>query len=336
MRFFSGYQRLAATLATVAAMTLFSGCAKAPGKGAQAETKDGKIKIAAIVFQEDQFFRLIEKGMQEAADKAGAELLLANSENKPDKEIQIINTYIARKVQAIVISPQSAKSSISALRRAHEKGIKIVTYNSTVSDAIPVSFVESDQRALGSSTGQVARQYIEKKLGGKARIAILAFKSLVPEQSDARTGGFKKALEGMPGVQVVAEQDAWLAEAAVKRAGDILTAHPDLDLIWSANEGGTVGAAMAIKNAGRAGKVVVFGTDTSDQLAAFLLASDNVLQAITGQRPMEIGQKSIEMAIKAVKDEAVEKKVTMTGMLLTREKPDEVKAFQAQLKELTR
>ena len=53
-----------------------------------------KLKIAGIVFQEDQFFRLIQFGMQDAADKAGVELLLANSANKPDKEIQLVNTYI--------------------------------------------------------------------------------------------------------------------------------------------------------------------------------------------------------------------------------------------------
>ena len=45
--------------------------------------------------------------MQDAADKAGVELLLANSANKLDKEIQLVNTYIARGVDAIVISPLS-------------------------------------------------------------------------------------------------------------------------------------------------------------------------------------------------------------------------------------
>ena len=131
-----------------------------------------KLKIAGIVFQEDQFFRLIQFGMQDAADKAGVELLLANSANKPDKEIQLVNTYIAyiaRGVDAIVISPLSAKASATALQRAKDAGIVVVTYNSTVEGDIPAAYIESDQGDLGRQTGLVARRYIEEQLGGRAK-----------------------------------------------------------------------------------------------------------------------------------------------------------------------
>ena len=213
-----------------------------------------KLKIAGIVFQEDQFFRLIQFGMQDAADKAGVELLLANSANKPDKEIQLVNTYIARGVDAIVISPLSAKASATALQRAKDAGIVVVTYNSTVEGDIPVAYIESDQEDLGRQTGLVARHYIEEQLGGQAKIATLAFKSQLAEQSDARRNGFVEVVGQLPGVEFVAEQDAWLPEMALKKAGDILTAHPEIDIIWSANEGGTVGSVMAVKNAGREGR----------------------------------------------------------------------------------
>ncbi len=295
-----------------------------------------KKRIAGIVFQEDQFFRLVLFGMRDAAKKHGVELLEANSANKPDKEVQLINTYIANNVDAIVISPLSAKASITALTRAHEKGITIVTYNTALESDVPASFVESDQVDLGASTGIVAREYVEKKLGGNAKIAVIAVQSQTPEQSLMRTGGFKSEITKLPGVKIVAEQDAWLAEQAVKKVGDILTANPGVNMVWAANEGGTVGAVMAVKNAGKAGKVVVFGTDTGEQLANFLLDNDNVLQAVTGQRPFEIGSMAVEAAVKVLNGEKVEKKVSLPGFLLTREKPDDVRQFKARLKELSK
>ena len=164
-----------------------------------------KLKIAGIVFQEDQFFRLIQFGMQDAADKAGVELLLANSANKPDKEIQLVNTYIARGVDAIVISPLSAKASATALQRAKDAGIVVGTYNSTVEGDIPAAYIESDQGDLGRQTGLVARRYIEEQLGGRAKIATLAFKSQLAEQSDARRNGFVEVVGQLPGVEFVAE-----------------------------------------------------------------------------------------------------------------------------------
>jgi ABC-type sugar transport system substrate-binding protein len=295
-----------------------------------------KKRIAGIVFQEDQFFRLVLFGMRDAAKKYDVELLEANSDNKPDKEVQLINTYIANKVDAIAIAPLSAKISASALERAREKGIVVITHNMTLDTDIAASSIESDQFDIGASTGRAARDYIESKLGGKAKVAILAFQSQLPEQSSLRTNGFKSEITKLPGVKIVAEQDAWLAEQAVKKVGDILTANPGVNIIWAANEGGTVGAVMAVKNAGKAGKIAVFGTDTSEQLADFLLDNADILQAVTGQRPFEIGSMAIEAAVKVLRGEKVEKKVSLPGFLLTREKPDEVKQFKERLKELSK
>ena len=325
-KFWQRYLTLAGLLAII---LLSAGC----GGQESGEKKQGK-KIAGIVFQEDQFFRLIQFGMKDAADRAGAELLLANSAGKPDKEVQLINTYIARQIDVIVISPLSSTASATALKRARDKGVKVVTYNSTVEGDVPLAYIESDQADLGAQSGRVARRYIEEKLGGKAKVATLAFRSQVPEQSDLRSNGFKSAIKDLPGVEIVAEQDAWLAEMAIKKVGDILTANPDISVIWAANEGGTVGAVMAVKNAGKAGQVAVFGTDTSEQLIGFLLSEDNILQAITGQKPFEIGARAVETAVKLLDGQAVDKKVSMPGVLLERGDRQGVEAFKKRLQEL--
>lgn len=304
-----------------------TGCAKKdPGPD--------KPKIAGIVFQEDQFFRLVLFGMRDAAEKNGAEFFEANSLNKPDKEIQLVNTYIARGVDAIVISPLSRTASKAALKRAHDNGVKIITYNSTIEGDIPAAYIESDQFDLGAQSGRAAAKYIAEKLGGKAKIAILAFRSQVPEQSDQRSGGFKSEVTKLPGVKIVAEQDAWLAEMAVKKVGDILTANPGVNIIWAANEGGTVGSVMAVKNAGNAGKIAVFGTDTSEQLIGFLLSQDNILQAITGQKPYDIGTMAVDAAINVLNAKPVEKKVSMPGVMLSRDDPAGIVKFKTQLQEL--
>jgi ABC-type sugar transport system substrate-binding protein len=312
----------------------YCGCGKKAGQEVKRDAQSGKPKIAGIVFQEDQFFRLILFGMRDKANQLGAEFFESNSLNKPDKEIQLINTYIARRVDAIAISPISSKASIAALKRADAKGIKLITYNSTVEANIPASYIESDQYDLGAQCGKAAKKYIEEKLGGKAKVAILAFKSQVPEQSDQRSGGFKSEITKLPDVEIVAEQDAWLAEMAVKKAGDILTANPDINIIWAANEGGTVGSVMAVKNADKAGQIAVFGTDTSEQLTAFLLSEDNILQAIAGQKPYEIGAMAVDAAMKAINGRPVEKKVVIPAFVLTRDDPNGVRQFEARLKEL--
>jgi sugar transport system substrate-binding protein len=312
-----------------AALLLLGGCTPK-------QQQEQKKRIAGIVFGEDQFFRLVLFGMRDAARTNGVELLEANSAQKPDREIQLVNTYIASNVDAIVISPLSTVSSVSALARAHDKKIAVVTFNTTIVEDFPASFIESDQVDLGASTGRAARAYIEQHLGGKAQVAILAFMSQAREVSAQRTDGFTQEITKLPGVKIVAQQDAWMPEQGVKKVDDILTSNPGVNLIWAANEGGTTGAVMAVKNSGKAGKIVVFGTDTDEQLANFLLADDKILQAVTGQQPFEIGRLAVEAAVKTLKGEPVDKRRSLPGILLTREKPAEILAFKERLLNLTK
>ena len=94
-----------------------------------------------------------------------------------------------------------------------------------------------------------------------------------------------------------------------------------------------MGAVLAVKNAGKAGKIAVFGTDVSEQLLTFLQADDDILQAITAQRPVEVGRMAVEAALKALKKEPVEKKTYLKGICLSRTDPEGIKTYAQSLKE---
>ena len=117
----------------------------------------------------------------------------------------------------------------------------------------PLSYLNSSQLELGQTTGKAAAEFVKTKLGGKAKIATLGFKALLPEVSGERVGGFLEEAKKGGEVEVVSQQDAWLAEKAVAVASDIITANPDINIIYAANEGGTVGAVQAVRKAGKAG-----------------------------------------------------------------------------------
>lgn len=295
------------------------------------------LKVAGVVFQEDQFMKLLQMGYADAAKAAGAEFLPGNTNNDVGKESELLNTYITQGINGLAITPISEESSIAALNACDAAGIKVGLSNTSYKDAQYVTGVyTSDNFQLGATTGKACKAFIESKLGGKANIAILQFKSLLPEQSAARSDGFLSELKDLgDNVKVVTDQDAWLQDKAITVAGDILTANPDINIIFAANEGGTIGATMAVKNAGLAGKVYVFGFDASDQLIQMLQDPDDVLQAVTGQDPYNIGVKTMESVIKTIKGEAnpdAGQVVIVPGTLLSRDNPDGLKAFQDDLK----
>lgn len=313
-----------------AAGTLVVGCNQQP------TANSGLPKIGAILLQDDQFFRLNEFGMRDAAKELGVELMINNSSGSLDKEINLLDTYMASQVAALVLPPQSPSSSIPALQRAHDRGIPIVTYDSYIDADIAASNIRSDQISLGSTTGDAAVAFIQEKLGGKAKVGLVEYISLAPEPGGQRVKGFKDKIAALPGVEVVAEQDAWLAPEATVLVENMLTAHPEINVLWAANEGGTVGAVNGVISKGRAGQVYVFGTDMSEQIGGFLLAQEDVLQAVTGQKPYDIGHQALTAAVKAIKGEPVDKKVVLPGMLFTRAKPEEIQAYVKVLQDLTK
>lgn len=311
---------------TAASAIIGSTCLMAPAFA------DGK-SIAGIVFQQDQYFRGVQIGMEKAAEAASDDLLSGNSDNKLEKETQLIDTYIARGVSAIVLAPLSADGSVPALKKATDAGIPVITYGTSVNGDLAKASVMSSDSDIGKATGDAAREFVDS-LGsaGPVKVATLAFRSQLPEQSDARVNGFLGQISDK--IEVVSAQDAWLAEKAVAVASDILTANPDVQIIYAANEGGTIGAVQAVKRAGLEGKVFVFGTDGSEQLANMLLEDDNVLQAVTAQQPLEVGRLAVEAAQKLADGQPVHASVVVPVLPLKRNDPDGVNAFKESLKAL--
>lgn len=287
-----------------------------------------KYTIAGIVFQEDQFMQTVLNGMKAAADKYGVELLTANTANQITKEVNVVQTYTARGVDAICITTLDKKASVQALQEANDKGIKIISFNNAIDADFPVSTIASSNTDIGATSGKAAAQYIKTKLKGKKtiKVGICNYKAQFAAESNLRQDGFWNEIKDIPGVTLVAEVSSPLVNEAQKKVGDMITANPDLHILYGCNDGGTLGSALAVKEANK--KIAVFGIDIGKQQLQMLLSKDNILQAVTGQDPYKIGYMSLEFAVKSLNGESVPKNVVVPGKLATR---TDAKALQAML-----
>jgi ABC-type sugar transport system substrate-binding protein len=264
--------------------------------GGQKEQEKG-YKMGGIVFFSDFFMQLVQAGMKKAADETGVDITFAVSELDEAKEARIIDDMITRGVDAILITPVSSDGSIAALKKAKEAGVKVICYNTTVNEpGIVSSFLFTSGEDHGGRTGQEAAKYINENMGGRATLGFLNCE--VFELCVARYNGFVAELD-KAGVEynIVSNQQGFVADEAVSVAESILQAHPEIDMLWAENEGGTVGIVQAVKSMGLEDKVAVFGTDMNPQLANMLLAEDGVLLGTSGQSPYEIGYNCVYIAI---------------------------------------
>lgn len=284
---------------------------KAPATESKApDNEGGKKLIAGMVFQEDQFFKLLSAGYEAAAKDLGYDIQLTNTNNDQSKETEALNTYAAQGVVGVAISPLNTQVSPAAVEDAHNAGMEIAICNAA-RDAFPyaVASFSADNFAFCKQTGEAAVKFIQENYDADRvlKIGIVQFKTQVPEQSADRVNGFFSALdEAGVKYEIVSDQDAWLQDMAVETAGDMISANPDLDLIYAANDGGTVGSVMAVENAGKAGQIYVFGTDGSEQIVSLLKADTNILQAVTAQDAFQIGYSTVEALINKLEGKTVE------------------------------
>lgn len=263
------------------------------------------LKIGVIMLQGDTYFQGIQSGLEAAVQADGGSVVTGLSNNDPATEAQVAQNMIEAGVDAILMQPSAGDASVPTMQRITDAGITLVCYGNclgaTTEPALVKGVIQTDNTALGTGTGTVAAQYIKDNLGGTAKIGILNCD--IASACKLRKAGFKKALEDA-GVtaEYVTDQEAYLADKATAVTTDILTANPDIQAIWASNDGGTTGAVIGVKQAGK--QIPVFGTDISTQLEEFLAANDNILQVTTGQDPVATAQGAYEMAKMALAGKA--------------------------------
>ncbi len=264
---------------------------------------------------------------------ASKQVIIGNSSNDQAKETELINTYISQGVNGIAIAPLSPTVSIEALKQANDQGVVVALTNS--GGFTDVSFVaggyESDNTANGEAVGEAAVKYIQdNNLTGPIKVGIIDYDAQKPEESSLRYGGFESALKkANVEYEVVAHQSAPLQDAALTATADMLTANPDIQVLFACNEGGTIGAALAVKQAGLTGQIAVFGYDGSDQITQLIIDGD--LQAAIAQDPYGQGVAAMTDLINFLMGkpgESVGKLTIAPGILLSADDKEAVNTWR--------
>ncbi len=301
----------------------------------EAAGEDSDIVVAGIVYLDDQFQNLITQGYKDAAAEAGVTIMTENTNNDQTKETELLNTYMTQKVDGVAISPLNADASVKTLKEAIDAGMKVALTDCTMDDvSFAIGAWTSDGYTNGNLAGKEAATFIKEKHGDDTvKVAIVQFASLLPDQSKNRVDGYLAGLEeGGVKYEVVADQDAWMQDTALETAGGIITANPDLDVIITVNDGGTIGSTQAVVAAGKEDQIMVFGHDGSDQISSMVLDDASPLKAVVAQDPYMMGYTAMSTLISTIKGETeapAEGTVEyIDGIVLTSNDKDAVNAWR--------
>jgi rhamnose transport system permease protein len=214
------------------------------------------------------YFIACHKGAVEAAKELGVELLWDGPTGQnPAEQDKIVETWITRGVDVIAVSVDDQKALSPALRKARDKGIKVVTWDA---DAEPDARDFLVNQATPQGIGQTLTDQAARVLGGKGEFAIikaqLTAANMIAWEEQIRL----RLKEKYPDLKLVTslpcDDDA---DKAFDAADTILKKYPDVKLIMAICSPAVPKAAEAVKQAKR-GDVKVIGLGLPSQNRAYV------------------------------------------------------------------
>ena len=198
-------------------------------------------------------------GMKDAADLLGVKAIYTGAPQADvNQQVTVLEQVTAKRPAGIAVTCSNPDGLRAPIDKAIEAGIPVVTFDADS----PLSKRYCYLGTGNYNAGAMAARYLAKLIGGKGEVAVSTVTGQLNHEE--RKAGFMETLEKeYPNVKVVNvgndNNDQTIAATLV--AG-FLQAHPNLSGVFCTDALGGVGAATAVREANKVGKVRIVSFDT--------------------------------------------------------------------------
>lgn len=314
-------RKAAALIFVVAAVVLTTACGQlvevrqpeVQGSGAE---KTGSIELAvvpkAVGFD---FWEQVRRGAECAASKHENVAVRwdgTRAETDITGQVDLLTNFVTQGVDGIVYAATDAAVLSQVTQLALDQGTVVVNMDSgTEPQPAEVPLFATDNVAAAEKVAGLLSDELKEKGKEGGEIAFIPFQPGTGT-NDLRTKGFEKGLQDHPELELVATQSSQSDYVlGLQVTENILTANPNLDGIFAANEPGVLGAAEAMYRPNKDGEIVIVGWDASPAEVEALKAG--VVKALVIQNPFQMGYKGVDAAVEMIRTgEKVESEPTGT------------------------
>ena len=267
----------------------------------------------SLLNMSSEFIVMFNSAMEARAKELGVKLIVNDAQRSAERQVQQIESFIAQRVDAIILNPCEVEASSPAVDKAIAAGIPIVNVNSETRST-PTAFVGSRDE----ESARMAMDYIAARLKGQGNVVMMhGFMGQAAQIK--RDQGAREVLAKHPGLKLLADQTAeWdRAKAMGLMENWIQSNGAKINAVFAQNDEMAMGALLAVERAKMKDRMIVVGVDAiADALQAVKAGrlDATVFQDANGQ-----GATAVETALKIVKKEPFEKEVFIPFKLVTKE-----------------
>lgn len=246
------------------------------------------------------FFEAANKGAQEAAKELGdVEIIYTGpTDTTAEGQIEVINSLIAQKVDAIAISANDTDALVPTLKKAMQRGITVISWDSGVApEGRQMQLNPSSPALIGNTIIKLAADHLPE--GGE--VAVLSATTTSTNQN-TWIEEMNKVAGNYPNVKVVGTvYGDDLADKSYREAQGLMQTYPNLKAIIAPTSVGIVAAAQAVTDAGKIGQVNVTGLGLPSEMAGHVKSGASKSFAIWN--PIDLGYSATVAAYHLAKGE---------------------------------
>src|SRR5262245_43678489 len=242
---------------TGALTVLLAGCSdsnQSSGPAAESATqKAGQQPLTIAVMPKSKgnaYFKACRKGVDAAEQELGVKVLWEGpTEPDPARQNEIVETWITRGVDVIAAAVENRGGLSTALRKAKQKGIKVITWDSDAEvDARDFLVNQATPEGIGFTLMDEAA----KVLGGKGEFAIITASLTAANMNEWQKYIEQRRAEKYPEIRMAALRPCDdLKDKAFAEATAILNANRNVKLLMAICSPAVPGASEAVKQSGR-------------------------------------------------------------------------------------
>ncbi len=262
----------------------------------------------------NEFWQDVAAGIKSESGKSSIKFdaQAAKDESSLVEQLNLTQTILSQKPDALLISPQSDSNLVPAVQSAKKQNIPTVVIDDARTQGANC-YIGTDQVAIGAKAAEFLHQLFPN--GGK--IAQIEGQAGSPN-ARMRIKGFTETVKKYSNLNLVSSQPGnWDRMTALNATSNILRQHPDLIGVYANNDGMALGVVEAVKKAGKLKEVAVVGTDGIREAKRSI--GDGEMRATVAEFPYEEGILGVQVALRILGGQAIPPWVVSPQAVITAE-----------------
>lgn len=272
------------------------------------------------------FYVVLSQYVRKYAEAYGMRCVMADGQDDIIKQITSMEDLITTGVDIMILNPLDHKALVPAVNSAAGSGVPVFIVDSQIDET--ADYITSVQASNEGNGWLIGEWTVHQMSDSDIKVALISGSQGNPVGQAKRLGFFEGFTEtqlmtrGHSELNILAQGwGNWTLLGGIQAMEDILTAHPDVNLLVAENDAMAMGALKAIEESGKADQVLVVGYD--GQKEAYELIMEGKYGATALNSPAELARLVIESVVRYKNGQKLDKVIHTPAIVISKDNVEE-------------